>query len=52
MLVKADEEERRRGKGFMDKLKKRWDERYPEKRNRSKQNLRGNGSEIQERNEH
>ena len=41
-LVKADEEERRRGKGFMDRLKKRWDEQYPEKRNRSKQNLRDN----------
>ena len=41
-LVKADEVERRRGKGFMDRLKKRWDEQYPEKRNRSKQNLRDN----------
>ena len=26
----------------MDRLKKRWDEQYPEKRNRSKQNLRDN----------
>ena len=41
-LVKVEEEERRRGKGFMERLKRRWDEKYPEKRNMSKQNLRDN----------
>ena len=52
-LAKADEEERRRGKGFMDRLKKRWDEQYPEKRDRSKQNLRDNAVRFKrEINEH
>ena len=41
-LVKADEEERSRGKGFMKRLKNRWDIQYPNKRNISKQNLRDN----------
>ena len=41
-LVKVEEEERRRGSGFMERLKRRWDEKYPEKRNMSKQNLKDN----------
>ena len=41
-LLKAEEEERQKGRGFMERLKRRWDEQYPEKRNVSKQNLRDN----------
>ena len=41
-LVKTEEEERQKGRVFMERLKRRWDEQYPEKRNVSKQNLRDN----------
>ena len=41
-LMKAEEEERQKGRGFMERLKRRWDEQYPDKSNVSKQNLRDN----------
>ena len=41
-LVIAADEERSRGTGFMMSLKRRWDQKYPEKNNVSKQNLRDN----------
>ena len=45
-LVKAEEEERKRGREFMERLKKRWDEQYPEKHKVSKQNRRDNAVRI------
>ena len=33
-LIQADDEERSKGKGFMQRLKMRWDKRIPEKSNR------------------
>ena len=41
-LIQADDEERSKGKGFMQRLKMRWNKRFPEKSNISKQNLRDN----------
>ena len=38
-LVIAADEERSRGTGFMLRLKRRWDEQYPDKRHISKQTL-------------
>ena len=38
--VQAADEERSRGKGFMLRLKQRWDRKYPNKNHISKQNLR------------
>ena len=32
-LVKAEEEKRQKARGFMERLKRRWDEQYPEKSN-------------------
>ena len=40
-LMKA-EEERQKGRGFMERLKRRWHEQYPDESNVSKQNLRDN----------
>ena len=45
-LVEADGEEWVRGKGFMERLKKRWDQQFPEKNRVSEQNLRDNAEEI------
>ena len=45
-LVSTAEEEKAKGMGFMRRLKSRWDERYPEKRYISKQNLRDNASRF------
>ena len=41
-LVEVDEEERMRGKGFMERLKMRWDQQFPEKNIVFKQTLRDN----------
>ena len=41
-LISIDKEERLRGKGFMKRVKRRWDEKYPERTGVSKQNLRDN----------
>ena len=41
-LISIDKEERLRGKGFMNRVKRRWDEKYPERTGVSKQNLRDN----------
>ena len=41
-LVRTEEEERVKGRGFMERLKRRWDEQYPDKCKVSKQNLRNN----------
>ena len=41
-LVRTEEKERAKGRGFMERLKRRWDEQYPEECKVSKQNLRDN----------
>ena len=41
-LVTIDDEERRKGRGFMKRVKERWDEKYPEYRQASWQKLRDN----------
>ena len=38
-LVETDTEERAKGYGFMNTVKNRWDEEFPEKMQYSKQNL-------------
>ena len=45
-LIRAEDEERRKGSGFMQKLKLRWDQQYPENTNASKQNLRNNAAKF------
>ena len=45
-LVIAADEERSRGTGFMLRLKRRWDEKYPDKRHISKQTLRDNAERF------
>ena len=45
LLITADEE-RSKGTGFMLRLKRRWDEKYPEKKCVSKQNLRDNAARF------
>ena len=40
--VEAEEEEWRRGKGYMQRLKRRWNEQYPEISNVLKQHLKDN----------
>ena len=44
-MTTADEE-RSKGAGFMLRLKRRWDEQYPEKNCVSKQNLRDNAARL------
>ena len=41
-MISIDKEEKLRGKGFMERVKRRWDEKYPERTGVSKQNLRDN----------
>ena len=45
-LVTTADEERSKGTGFMLRLKRRWDEQYPEKNCVSKQNLRDNAARL------
>ena len=45
-LIQADDEERSKGKGFMQRLKMRWDKRFPNKSNISKQSLRDNAARF------
>lgn len=45
-LVKAADKERSNGKGFMQRLKERWDAKFPEKNDVSKQNLRDNAARF------
>ena len=47
-LVTTADEERSKGTGFMSRLKRWWDEQYPEKNHVSKQNLRDNASRFKE----
>ena len=47
-MTKADEEQSK-GTGFMLKLKRRWDEQYPEKNHISKQNLSDNAARLKKR---
>ena len=42
----AADEERSKDIGFMLRLKRRWDEQYPEKNRVSKQNLRDNAERF------
>ena len=41
-LIKTDKEERGRGRGFMKRIKEKWDAKYPNRNNVSAQNLRNN----------
>ena len=45
-LVEIDTEERAKGYGFMNRVKNKWDEEFPEKTQYSKQNLRDNASRF------
>jgi len=45
-LVTIDKEERQHGRGFMDRVKRRWDMEYPEKRYYSAKYLRNNASRF------
>ena len=45
-LVTPADEERSKGAGFMLRLKRQWDEQYPEKNCVSKQNLRDNAARF------
>ena len=47
-LAQVADEERSKGKGFMMRLKERWDERYPNKSYISKQNLRDNSARFKQ----
>lgn len=49
-LIRIDNEERQKGKGFMERMKRRWDEQYPGKRGVSRQNLRDNASRYKKEN--
>ena len=46
-LVKIDDEERSKGKGFMKRVKETWDLELPEQASVSIQNLRNNASRFQ-----
>ena len=50
-LVELDEEERSKGRGFMIRLKERWDREFPEDRFLTAQNLRDNASRLKKDNE-
>ena len=45
-LVKTDKEERGRGRGFMKRIKGKWDAKYPNRNNVSTQNLRDNAGRF------
>ena len=45
-LVRLDEEERGKGRGFMKRVKERWDVKYPEYQSASWQKLRDNASRF------
>ena len=45
-LVTIDKEERATGRGFMKRVKKRWDQKYPEYQQASWQNLRDNAARF------
>ena len=45
-LIKIDIDERRKGKGFMERMKRQWDTQFPEKTGVSKQNLRDNATRF------
>ena len=45
-LVKTDKEERGRGRGFMKRIKGKWDAKYPNRNNVSAQNLRDNAGRF------
>ena len=47
-LVEIDTEERAKGYGFMNRVKRRWDEEFPEKMQYSRQNLRDNARRFRE----
>ena len=45
-LVTIDKEERARGRGFMKRVKERWDQKYQEYQQASWQKLRDNAAEF------
>ena len=46
-LVKIDDEERSKGRGFMKRVNERWNFEFPEKASVSVHNLRNNASRFQ-----
>ena len=50
-LVTLDDEERRKVRGFMKRVKERWDEKYPEYRQASWQKLRDNAARFKKETE-
>ena len=45
-LTVIDQEERQKGRGFMGRVKERWDTKYPEYKRVSMQQLRDNASRF------
>lgn len=41
-LIKVEDEQRRKDRGFMQRMKRRWAQQFPERMNISRQNLRDN----------
>ena len=50
-LVTIDDEERRKGRDFMKRMKKRWGEKYPEYRQASWQKVRDNAARFKKETE-
>ena len=50
-LVGTYTEERAKGYGFLNRVKRRWDEEFPEKMQYSRQNLRDNARRFRENRE-
>ena len=50
-LVTIDDEERRKGRSFMKRVKEKWDEKYPEYRQASWQKLRDNAAQFKKETE-
>ena len=46
--MEIDTKERAKGYGFMNRVKNRWDEEFPEKMQYSKQNLRDNACRFRD----
>ena len=46
VLVMRDEDERAKGRGFMKRVKDRWDTKYPERESANWQKLRDNATRF------
>ena len=50
-VVIMDKEERTKGRGFLKRLKERWDQKYPEYQQASSQKLRDNAARFKKERE-